>query len=102
MQNASMHGSRMQRLTEPCLLAQQVGHATHIVVDCLSLWLARWIFRLGRKLKQKEALALGWQAQEALILGALSTISSLLTQQAAQACEQVTLMLADLPLSVEP
>ncbi len=97
-----------------------------IVVDCLTLWLTHWLFQHDEKIEQKEALAPDWQAQAALFFEALAKTPGpvvlvgneiglgviplgrevrafvdalgLVNQQAAQACERVTLMAAGLPL----
>lgn len=97
-----------------------------IVVDCLTLWLTHWLFQHDEKIEQKEALAPDWQAQAALFFEALAKAPGpvvlvgneiglgviplgsevrafvdalgLVNQQAAQACERVTLMAAGLPL----
>lgn len=107
-------------------LAQHSAPYTLIVVDCLTLWLTHWVFGPGENLKQKEALAQAWPAQAALFFEALAAAPGpvvlvgneigmgviplgrevrafvdalgLLNQQAAGACQRVTLMTAGLPL----
>ena len=110
-------------------LAQHSAPDTLIVVDCLTLWLTHWLFQHDEKFEQKEALAPDWQAQAALFFVALAKTPGpvvlvgneiglgviplgrevrafvdalgLLNQQAAQACERVTLMAAGLPLTLK-
>ena len=108
------------------VLLQHSAPDTLIVVDCLTLWLTHWLFQHDEKVEQKEALAPDWQAQAALFFEALAKTPGpvvlvgneiglgviplgrevrafvdalgLVNQQAAQACERVTLMAAGLPL----
>jgi adenosylcobinamide kinase/adenosylcobinamide-phosphate guanylyltransferase len=110
-------------------LAQHGTPDTLIVVDCLTLWLTHWLFRSDKKFEQKEALTHGWRAQAALFFEVLAKTPGpvvlvgneiglgvipmgrevrafvdalgLLNQQAAQACERVTLMAAGLPLTLK-
>ena len=107
-------------------LAQHGAPDTLIVVDCLTLWLTQWAMPSAENFDQKEALAHGWKAQAALFFEVLEKTPGpvvlvgneiglgvipmgrevrafvdalgLLNQQAAQACERVTLMAAGLPL----
>ena len=110
-------------------LAQHSAPDTLIVVDCLTLWLPHWLFQQDEKIEQKEALAPDWSAQAALFFETLASAPGpvvlvgneiglgviplgrevrafvdalgLLNQQAAQACERVTLMAAGLPLTLK-
>ena len=110
-------------------LAQHGAPDTLIVVDCLTLWLTQWAMPSAENFDQKEALAHGWPAQAALFFEVLEKTPGpvvlvgneiglgvipmgrevrafvdalgLLNQQAAQACERVTLMAAGLPLSLK-
>ncbi len=124
---------RLQTWEEPRDLAaalEKHGAAEAlIVVDCLTLWLTHWLFGQDENLKQKEALAHGWQAQAALFFEALAKTPGpvvlvgneiglgviplgsqvrafvdalgLVNQQAAQVCDRVTLMVAGLPLTLK-
>ena len=111
------------------VLLQHSAPDTLIVVDCLTLWLTHWLFQHDEKVEQKEALAPDWQAQAALFFEVLAKTPGpvvlvgneiglgviplgrevrafvdalgLLNQQAAQACERVTLMAAGLPLTLK-
>ena len=105
---------------------------TLVVVDCLTLWLTHWSMPLGAEamnIEQKQALALGWQAQAAMFLeavrqtpgpvvlvgneiglgvipmgrGVRAFVDALgvLNQQVAQVCPRVTLMAAGLPLTLK-
>ena len=105
---------------------------TLLVVDCLTLWLTGWTMPMGCEdidLKQKQALALDWQAQAAMFLVAVrkspgpvvlvgneiglgvipmgrevrAFVDALgtLNQQVAQVCPRVTLMAAGLPLKLK-
>lgn len=110
-------------------LARHGRADTLIVVDCLTLWLTNWLMPAQDDRKQRQALALEWQAQSALFLEAIRQTPGpvvlvgneiglgvipmgrevrafvdalgLLNQQAAQACERVTLMAAGLPLTLK-
>lgn len=110
-------------------LARHGRADTLIVVDCLTLWLTNWLMPAQDERKQRQALALEWQAQSALFLEAIRQTPGpvvlvgneiglgvipmgrevrafvdalgLLNQQAAQACERVTLMAAGLPLTLK-
>lgn len=110
-------------------LAQRSAADTLIVVDCLTLWLTHWAFGYSENLDKKEALTPGWPAQSALFFEILAKTPGpvvlvgneiglgviplgrqvrafvdalgLLNQQAAQACERVTLMVAGLPLGLK-
>lgn len=110
-------------------LAQHGAPDTLIVVDCLTLWLTHWLFRSDKKFEQKEAPGHDWPAQAALFFEVLAKTPGpvvlvgneiglgvipmgrevrafvdalgLLNQQAAQACERVTLMAAGLPLTLK-
>ena len=110
-------------------LVQHSAPDTLIVVDCLTLWLTHWLFRHDEKFEQKEAPAHDWPAQAALFFEVLAKTPGpvvlagneiglrvvpmrrevrafvdapgLLNQQAAQACERVTLMAAGLPLTLK-
>ena len=110
-------------------LVQHSAPDTLIVVDCLTLWLTHWLFRHDEKFEQKEAPAHDWPAQAALFFEVLAKTPGpvvlvgneiglgvipmgrevrafvdalgLLNQQAAQACERVTLMAAGLPLPLK-
>lgn len=110
-------------------LAHHGAADTLIVVDCLTLWLTHLVFGQGENFEKKEALAPDWQAQAALFFEALAKAPGpvvlvgneiglgvipmgrevrafvdalgLLNQQAAQACERVTLMAAGLPLNLK-
>ena len=111
------------------VLVQRGAPDTLIVVDCLTLWLTHWMFGFDENLMQKEAPAYDWTAQAALFFEALAKTPGpvvlvgneiglgviplgrevrafvdalgLLNQQAAQACERVTLMAAGLPLTLK-
>ncbi len=105
---------------------------TLLVVDCLTLWLTHWTMPASDEamdLKQKQALALDWQAQAAMFLEAIrqspgpvvlvgneiglgvipmgrevrAFVDALgaLNQQVAQVCPRVTLMAAGLPLTLK-
>ena len=105
---------------------------TLVVVDCLTLWLTQWTLPSGfetMNFEQKQAIALDWQAQAAMFLGAVrkapgpvvlvgneiglgvipmgrevrAFVDALgtLNQQVAQACPRVTLMAAGLPLTLK-
>ena len=105
---------------------------TLLVVDCLTLWLTHWSMPLGAEamnFEQKQALALGWQAQAAMFLEAVRKSPGpvvlvgneiglgvipmgrevrafvdalgMLNQQVAQVCPRVTLMAAGLPLPLK-
>ena len=105
---------------------------TLVVVDCLTLWLTGWTMPMGLEtmdLEQKQALALDWQAQQAMFLEAIEQSPGpvvlvgneiglgvipmgravrafvdalgVLNQQVAQACPRVTLMAAGLPLTLK-
>jgi adenosylcobinamide kinase/adenosylcobinamide-phosphate guanylyltransferase len=113
-------------------LAQHSAPQTLVVVDCLTLWLTHWRMPVGAEalsIEQKQALALGWQAQVAMFLEALrkspgpvvlvgneiglgvipmgrevrAFVDALgaLNQRVAQVCERVTLMAAGLPLTLK-
>lgn len=110
-------------------LAQHGAPDTLIVVDCLTLWLTQWAMPVAEKFDEKEAPALDWPAQAALFFDVLAKTPGpvvlvgneiglgvipmgrevrafvdalgLLNQQAAQACERVTLMAAGLPLTLK-
>ena len=110
-------------------LAQHSAPDTLIVVDCLTLWLTHWLFQQDDKFEQKEAPGQDWKAQVALFFAALAKAPGpvvlvgneiglgviplgrevrafvdalgLLNQQAAQACERVTLMVSGLPLNLK-
>ena len=111
------------------VLVQRGAPDTLIVVDCLTLWLTHWMFGFDENLMQKEAPAHDWPAQAALFFEALAKTPGpvvlvgneiglgviplgrevrafvdalgLLNQQAAQACERVTLMVSGLPLNLK-
>ncbi|MFY3385565.1 bifunctional adenosylcobinamide kinase/adenosylcobinamide-phosphate guanylyltransferase [Paracidovorax sp. MALMAid1276] len=105
---------------------------TLLVVDCLTLWLTHWTMPVGGEamdFDKKQALALDWQAQAAMFLGAVRKspgpvvlvgneiglgvipmgrevrgfVDALgtLNQQVAQVCPRVTLMAAGLPLTLK-
>jgi len=110
-------------------LVQHGAPDTLIVVDCLTLWLTQWAMPVAEKFDEKEAPALDWPAQAALFFDVLAKTPGpvvlvgneiglgviplgrevrafvdalgLLNQQAAQACERVTLMAAGLPLTLK-
>ncbi|MDP2771411.1 MAG: bifunctional adenosylcobinamide kinase/adenosylcobinamide-phosphate guanylyltransferase [Giesbergeria sp.] len=110
-------------------LAQHSALDTLIVVDCLTLWLTHWLFQHDDKFEQKEAPGQDWTAQAALFFEAMEKAPGpvvlvgneiglgviplgrevrafvdalgLLNQQAAQACERVTLMVSGLPLNLK-
>ncbi|MBO9680033.1 MAG: bifunctional adenosylcobinamide kinase/adenosylcobinamide-phosphate guanylyltransferase [Acidovorax sp.] len=110
-------------------LARHGRADTLIVVDCLTLWLTHWLMPVQDDVQPKQALALEWQAQSALFFEAIRQTPGpvvlvgneiglgvipmgrevrafvdalgLLNQQAAQACERVTLMAAGLPLTLK-
>lgn len=110
-------------------LAQHGAPDTLIVVDCLTLWLTHWLFRCDENFDKKEAPGHDWPAQAALFFEVLAKTPGpvvlvgneiglgvipmgrevrafvdalgLLNQQAAQACERVTLMAAGLPLTLK-
>jgi adenosylcobinamide kinase/adenosylcobinamide-phosphate guanylyltransferase len=110
-------------------LARHGDAATLIVVDCLTLWLTNWLMPAAGDYEPNQPPAPGWQAQEAHFLRAIETSPGpivlvgneiglgviplgrevrafvdalgLLNQQAAQACERVTLMAAGLPLTLK-
>ena len=110
-------------------LAQHGAPDTLIVVDCLTLWLTQWAMPLAENFDEKEAPAHDWSSQAALFFEVLAKTPGpvvlvgneiglgvipmgrevrafvdalgLLNQQAAQACERVTLMAAGLPLSLK-
>ena len=110
-------------------LAQHGAPDTLIVVDCLTLWLTQWAMPSAENFDEKEAPAHDWSAQAALFFEALEKTPGpvvlvgneiglgvipmgrevrafvdalgLLNQQAAQACERVTLMAAGLPLTLK-
>ena len=126
----------LQTVEEPHDVAAAVAlHSTPktlVVVDCLTLWLTHWTMPMGCEdidLKQKQALALDWQAQAAMFLVAVrkspgpvvlvgneiglgvipmgrevrAFVDALgtLNQQVAQVCPRVTLMAAGLPLKLK-
>ena len=126
----------LQTVEEPHDVAAAVAlHSTPqtlVVVDCLTLWLTHWTMPMGAEtmnFEQKQALALGWQAQAAMFLGAVRKSPGpvvlvgneiglgvipmgrevrafvdalgLLNQQVAQVCPRVTLMAAGLPLTLK-
>ena len=126
----------LQTVEEPRDVAATVAlHSTAqtlVVVDCLTLWLTHWTMPMGGEdmnLKQKQALALDWQAQCAMFLIAIrqapgpvvlvgneiglgvipmgrevrAFVDALgtLNQQVAQVCPRVTLMAAGLPLKLK-
>ncbi|MEZ5717266.1 MAG: bifunctional adenosylcobinamide kinase/adenosylcobinamide-phosphate guanylyltransferase [Burkholderiaceae bacterium] len=108
------------------VLLQHSAPDTLIVVDCLTLWLTHWLFQHDEKFERKEAPGQDWPAQAALFFEAMEKAPGpvvlvgneiglgviplgrevrafvdalgLVNQQAAQACERVTLMAAGLPL----
>jgi len=110
-------------------LVQHGAPDTLIVVDCLTLWLTQWAMPVAEKFDEKGAPAHDWPAQAALFFEVLAKTPGpvvlvgneiglgviplgrevrafvdalgLLNQQAAQACERVTLMAAGLPLTLK-
>lgn len=110
-------------------IAQHGAAHTLIVVDCLTLWLTNHLMPLPEESKPNRPPAPDWQAQEAIFFEAIrhapgpvvlvgneiglgvipmgrevrAFVDALgqLNQQAAQACERVTLMVAGLPLTVK-
>ncbi|MEX8194427.1 bifunctional adenosylcobinamide kinase/adenosylcobinamide-phosphate guanylyltransferase [Comamonas guangdongensis] len=100
-----------------------------LVIDCLTLWLTNWLMPVEEGLESKTPPGETWQAQAALFLKALQQapgpvilvgneiglgviplgaevrafVDALgtLNQQAALACERVTLMAAGLPLQLK-
>ena len=110
-------------------LAQHSAPDTLIVVDCLTLWLTQWAMPVAEMFDEKRAPAHDWPAQAALFFEVLAKTPGpvvlvgneiglgviplgrevrafvdalgLLNQQAAQACERVTLMAAGLPLTLK-
>ncbi len=126
----------LQSVEEPHDVAAAVGlHSTPqtlLVVDCLTLWLTQWTMPLGFETmnsEQKQAQALEWHSQAAMILEASrqspgpvvlvgneiglgvipigravrAIVDALgtLNQQVAQVCPHVTLMAAGLPLTLK-
>ena len=110
-------------------LARHGDAGTLIVVDCLTLWLTNWLMPAAADYEPNRPSAPGWKVQAAHFLRAIETSPGpivlvgneiglgviplgrevrafvdalgLLNQQAAQACERVTLMAAGLPLTLK-
>lgn len=129
----------------PLRLAEAIrAHSTPdtlVLVDCLTLWLTNWLMPMGDdfagmapsqdavELMEKSHAALSYQAQSAMLLGAIhdapgpivlvgneiglgvipmgrearSFVDELgrLNQDVAKSCERVTLMVAGLPLTLK-
>lgn len=112
-----------------CAIGLHGGADTLIVVDCLTLWLTGLLLPAAAELKEKEAAAVTEITLTAIISGAVSACAGplvlisneiglgiipmgrevrafvdalgSLNQQAAAACERVTLMSAGLPLTLK-
>jgi adenosylcobinamide kinase/adenosylcobinamide-phosphate guanylyltransferase len=123
----------MRTVEEPLQLAQAISaHSTPqtlIVVDCLTLWLTNWLMPASEKSIENMPLAQVQQAQEAMLLEAISNATGplvlvgneiglgvipmgrevrafvdalgVLNQSMAQVCQRVTLMAAGLPLTLK-
>jgi adenosylcobinamide kinase/adenosylcobinamide-phosphate guanylyltransferase len=123
----------MRTVEEPLQLAQAISaHSTPqtlIVVDCLTLWLTNWLMPASEKSIENMPLAQVQQAQEAMLLEAISNATGplvlvgneiglgvipmgrevrafvdalgVLNQSVAQVCQRVTLMAAGLPLTLK-
>jgi len=116
-----------RHLSRALAAADAPGHL--VLVDCLTLWLTQWAMPVAEMFDEKRAPAHDWPAQAALFFEVLAKTPGpvvlvgneiglgviplgrevrafvdalgLLNQQAAQACERVTLMAAGLPLTLK-
>ena len=122
----------MQTVEEPLALGETLARysqpQTHVVVDCLTLWLTNLLMPAENN-EQNEAAAHAARAQVAMVLRAIENAAGpvvlvgneiglgviplgretrafvdalgLLNQQVAQACQRVTFMAAGLPLTLK-